>query len=198
MPEINSIENIYFLIFFIVPGLVIMSVRNQFITGMKILNSENVLSFFVVTVIYYAAASPLSIYLLREEGSILKDYIYWIGGVIFIPVVVGIILGIIVQNDVLHSIMRKLGLNPVHAMPTAWDWIFKNMSATHVLVVLKDGTKFAGFCGEASFMSSVQNERDMYIEKVYDIDENNQWHLKNKGVFISAGEVRTIEIWHPE
>ena len=44
-----------------------------------------------------------------------------------------------------------------------------------VLVTLKDGTRFAGYCGPQSFITSDPAERDMYIEQIYDLDADHQW-----------------------
>ena len=43
-----------------------------------------------------------------------------------------------------------------------------------VLVTLKDGTRFAGYCGPQSFISSDPAEHDMYIEQTYDLDADHQ------------------------
>ena len=70
-------------------------------------------------------------------------------------------------------------------MPTQW-----------VLVTLKDGTRFAGYCGPESFMSSDPTERDMYIEQIYDLDSDDNWvNVGKKEVLIASGEIQTIEFW---
>ena len=40
-----------------------------------------------------------------------------------------------------------------------------------VIIILKDGTRFADFYGTESFVSSNQQKRDIYIQWVHDIDE---------------------------
>ena len=66
-----------------------------------------------------------------------------------------------------------------------------------VLVTLKDDTKYAGYCDpESSFFSSEPTERDMYIEYVYNLDDDNKWEpIPGKSVLITRGEVKTIEFW---
>ena len=45
-------------------------------------------------------------------------------------------------------------------------------------------------------MSSDPNERDIYIQWVYEIDDDGKWSARDeRGLFIAAGEVRTIEFW---
>jgi len=95
--------------------------------------------------------------------------------------------------------MRWAGLNAVHEVPSAWDWKFGKGENLWILVKLKDDTEFAGFCGENSFISSDPSERDIFIERVYELDDNNVWHEQaGKGVLIAQGEIRTIEIWSPD
>ena len=81
-------------------------------------------------------------------------------------------------------------------MPTAWDWKFSSMDSQWVLVTLKDDTRFAGYCGPDSFMSSDPIERDIYVQLVYDIDDENNWIPRgDNGVLITSGQVKTIEFW---
>lgn len=45
-------------------------------------------------------------------------------------------------------------------------------------------------------MSSDPLERDIYIERIYDIEEDNRWvSCGEKGLLVAAGEVQTIEFW---
>lgn len=65
-----------------------------------------------------------------------------------------------------------------------------------VLVTLKNGTRFAGFCGTDSFMSSEPAERDLYIQWVYDLDDEDNWQPRGEtGLLIAGGEISTIEFW---
>ena len=91
-------------------------------------------------------------------------------------------------------------MHPVHVILAAWDWKFSSSEQNWVLVTLKGDTKFAGFCGVNSFISSDPNERDIFIGKVYDFDDDkwidNDRIAKNvKSVLITAGEIKTIGFW---
>lgn len=69
------------------------------------------------------------------------------------------------------------------------------MEESWVLVVLKDGTKFAGLSGSSSFMSSDPNERDFYLQQIYEIAPDKTWHATESSLLICSGEIRTIEFW---
>ncbi len=112
------------------------------------------------------------------------------------PAGFGLLLGVNIQKDLFRRALQWCGLYPVHVIPTAWDWKFSGMTDQWVLVTLKNGTRFAGFCGDDSFMSSDPAERDIYVQWVYDIDDEANWNQRGENaVLITAGEISTIEFW---
>ncbi len=196
MPDLMYLENIYLILLFFVPGLVVLFVRSQFVTGAKFPQSAALLPYLAISVIYYAIAFPLIDFVVAIDEPIYAKILAWFSLVFAGPAVLGLVLGINIQKDLFRRLLQRCGLNPVHVIPTAWDWKFGNMTEQWVLVTLKDGTRFAGFCGSASFMSSDPAERDIYIQQVYDVDDDNNWSSSGeKALLITADEVRTIEFW---
>ena len=196
VPDLKSLDNLLLILGFLVPGLIVLFVRSQFITGRRPPHAAALLSYLTVSIIYYALALPLVDFVLSiQEPGYLKA-LAWFGLVFVGPAIFGLLLGINVQQGLLRRFLRWCRLNPVHVMPTAWDWKFGGMKDEWVLVTLKDGTRFAGFCGQHSFMSSDPTERDIYIQWIYDIGDDNKWSSRgDTGVLIAAGEIRTVEFW---
>ena len=60
MPDLKSLENLYLVMGFIVPGLVMTYVRAQFITGRTKALTESVLAFLALSLLYYGPVLPLS------------------------------------------------------------------------------------------------------------------------------------------
>lgn len=175
-------------------GFIVLFVRSQFVTGRRPSHSASLLSYLTVSVIYYALVLPF----VDLESPIVMSgtsaVVTWFALVIFGPALLGLMLGIDVQRNLLRGLLQRVGLNPVHVMPTAWDWKFSGMTDQWVLVTLKDGTRFGGFCGRESFMSSDPGERDVYIQWIYDIDADNNWSSRNeKKVLIAGGEFQSVE-----
>ena len=200
MPDLSSLGNLYLILAFLVPGLIALFVRSQFVTGRTLPHGAPLLSYLTVSIVYYALALPFVdvVVSMREPGY--PKALSWFTLIFVGPAIFGLLLGLNVQKQLLRRLLRWCGLNPVHVMPTAWDWKFGDMREQWVLVTLKDGTRFGGFCGKDSFMSSDPAERDLYIQWVYDIDDENNWTSPGtKGALIGAGEIRTIEFWpyHP-
>jgi len=196
VPEFKSLDNLYLVLGFLVPGLIVVFVRAQFLTGRSPSHSDALLSYLTLSIIYYALVLPLVDYVLSIEDPGYRKAIAWFGLIFVGPAIFGLLLGLNAQKGFLRWILNRCGLNPVHVMPTAWDWKFSNMEPQWVLVTLKDGTRFAGCCSKDSFMSSDPAERDIYIQWIYDIGDDNQWHSRGEnGVLLAAGEIRTIEFW---
>ena len=191
MAKLLSANSLYLILVFIVPGFIALSVRSQFITGrIPSENKASLLSYLTISVIYGALILPFV-----DPELIGKSILIWFVLVFIGPVFLGLLLGINIQKDLVRRFLNRLGLHPVHAIPTAWDWKFSSMPEQWVLVTLKDGTRFGGFYGAQSFTSSSPDERDMYIQWVYDIDEGGIWSVPDSenGLLIAAGEIRTIE-----
>jgi Family of unknown function (DUF6338) len=195
VPDLKSIENVYLVLAFLVPGLIGCFVRAQFITGRTPSHTESALSYLTLSVIYYALALPAVDYALSMQEPGYRKALVWFALVFAGPALFGLVLGLNAQKEITRRLLKRVGLNSVHVMPSAWEWKFGGMKESWVLAVLKDETKFAGYCGTRSFMSSDPKERDLYIEQVFDRDEQNNWHPRESAVLITAGEIRTIEFW---
>ena len=196
MPDLTSLENLYLILGLLVPGLVVLFVRSQFVTGRRPPHAEELLSYLTISAVYYALVLPFVDFVLSVHEPGYFKVLAWFTLIFVGPATLGLLLGINIQKDVLRRGLQWCGLNPVHVMPTAWDWKFGGMTNQWVLVTLKDGTRFAGFCGQESFISSDPTERDIYIQWIYDIDEQDNWSSRGeKGVLLVGGEIQSIEFW---
>ncbi len=196
MPDLNTLDNLYTILGLAVPGLIVLFVRAQFVTGRNPPASAAFLSYCIVSLIYYALVSPFVNLVLSTDKSSFGNAFAWFALIFVGPAVLGFLLGINVQKNLFRRALQRFGLNPVHAIPTAWDWKFGRMGEEWVLVTLKDGTRFAGFCGPESFMSSDPEERDIYIQWIHDIDGENNWSPRGEtDVLITPGEIQSIEFW---
>ena len=194
MPDLN-VDNLSLVLTFIVPGLLILSIRAQFLTGRRPSHSASLLSYLAISALYYALVVP--VILLFIDPSHLTKATWGVIWVFVGPVLSGLLLGIERQQDGLHNLLRLCHLNPVHSMPTAWDWKFtKIRNVEWVLVTLKNGKRFAGRCDCQSFASSDPTERDIYLTSLRNIGEGSAWPLRgDKSVLITSGEISTIVFW---
>lgn len=114
------------------------------------------------------------------------------------PIIIGTLIAKLNQKNVFKNLLNFIGFNPIHPIPTAWDFKFSNTTKqTWVIVTLKDGNTVAGLFGYSSFASSDSTERDIYLEKVYSISEK-QWKLvpRSDGILIRNDQVKYIEFFN--
>ena len=67
------------------------------------------------------------------------------------------------------------------------------MNEQYVLVKLNNGTMFGGFLGANSFISSDPDERDLYIEEIYELDDKDEWITNGHGVYLTGRDISFIE-----
>lgn len=195
MGGLTTLDAIYLALAFIVPGFVLSATRNQFINGQERQGGEQLIRFLTYSAINYAFFSVPIYFALEGNASSGFKAAVWLAAILIGPAILGIISGFATQRGWIRWVFHRCGLHPVHVVPTAWDYQFGKPNDCWVLVVLKDGTRFAGYYGLQSFASSDQKERDLYIENVFDLDDNDKWIPTNKSVFLVGGEIRSIEFW---
>lgn len=210
MADFKGLENFRLILLFVVPGLVALFVRSKFITGRTPSARENLLSFVVLSLVYYSLIVLIIEQALRVTEPWLARASIWILLILVGPAVFGLILGVGAQKEwasrILNSLDRRLGgklqLYLVHVIPAAWDWRFSTLprEGVFVLVTLTSGEKVGGLFGKKSFASSDTGERDVYIEMEWDVSDDGIWKARPEtvGIFIPLREVRYIEFWEPQ
>jgi Family of unknown function (DUF6338) len=200
VPDLKSVESVYLVLGFIVPGMIITLVRAQFFTGRVRSLSENVVSYLALTVLYYGLATPLVEYVLSIQEPGRAKIFAWLALIIVLPAVIGFVVGILGQNDVFRRLLHHFGVNPVHATPSAWDYAFARLRGDHfVMVTLSDGSTVSGVYGSHSFASSDPTERDLFLQEIYDHD-GDSWKKSPEqlAILIPSKEIKHVQIWNPK
>ena len=156
MVAIESTETLYLALGFVVPGLVIFYVRSMFITGRRPTHSENVLTYLVLSAVYYALTIHFIEKILAVEEPWTARAAIWVVLTIVGPALLGLLLGMSTQRQYAKRIADRLNLTLVHVIPAAWDWRFSSLprGGLFVMVTLKGDQTVAGFFGRNSFASS--------------------------------------------
>jgi len=126
-----------------------------------------------------------------------ESLVYWVRILLLLlagPVLIGYLVLLAVRYNIVFRLLEWLELNPVHPTPTAWDWKFPQMSKpAWVVVNLKNGGIILGYYGKNSFAASIPEQRDIYIENIYNMDEDGNWVDLGKGVLVMKDEISSIE-----
>ena len=195
MSEIKSIEQLSLILGYIVPGLIIMWIRAQFLTGRMAPHRDALLSYFTLSVVYLALQGAVTTLATGSAAPLSDQSRYWLPISLMGALCFGCLIGINAAFGWSRQILALCGISLPHVLDSAWDWKFSKFAPSLVLITLKDGSTVAGWCGENSFIGSKAKDPDIYIEQVYDIDEQNNWmaRAENKGIYIAGGEIRSIE-----
>ena len=196
MTEVKSLEQLSIILGYLVPGIIILYVRAQFLTGRIGPHKDALLSYFTLSIIFLTIMNA-GVLLITGNSDPLPDQTrYWLPILLLGASVFGALVGLNASLGLMRRLLGYLRLSLPHALDSAWDWRFSRFPASLMTVTLKDGSRVSGWCGENSFIGSDPKDRDLYIEQVYDVDEDGNWALKtpDKGIYIAGGEVRTIEI----
>ena len=187
------LENLPLILICVVPGLIITWIRSQFLTGRITSHSTTLLFYLAVSFIYNAFAYPVIHYFMPDFQF---NIFVWFGIIIVIPAILGIFSGLEAQNVWVYKLLRFFRINPIHPIETSWDWKFRNITdgGEWIIVTLKTGTKIGGWFGEKSFYSTSSNERDIYIERVYDI-KKDPWEPMDTGILILAKEICDVQFF---
>lgn len=199
MTEVKSLDQLSLILGYVVPGLIILYVRAQFLTGRIAAHKDALLSYFTLSIIYLAIVNAGLAVVTGSSAPLHEQTHYWLPILLVGSVIFGALIGLNASLGITRWCLRKLGVHIPHVMESAWDWRFSRFPESLVTITLKDGSRIYGWCGAGSFIGSDPKDRDLYIEQVYEVDDEGNWTLKTpgKGIYITGGEVRTIELIPP-
>lgn len=191
----NNFEAVYFTVLMLVPGFIMNMGYNYILPLREGQASIFIIRFIVFSCVNYALAWPLI--------NKLAQLRYWeahpfrwslILGVILLllPYVVGVSAGIVTQKDWIRKLLRKITLNPIHPLPTAWEYIMSQESR-YVIITLKNEEVVYGLFSSKSLASSVPTEKDIYLEQIYNLSQTGEWKAQGKGAWINGSEILHIE-----
>ena len=193
MDNLLSPDALNIAIMFIVPGYIISIFRAHFIVGQKAQGVDYSIKLITLSALNFLVSGWMIYLAIAWNWDAALRAFVWLVVLGISPALLGILSGCASKKQWARWFYDKLGLEPLHVMPTSWDYQFSNLKGTWLFVVLKDDTTFAGYWGGRSFASSDSARRDLLIEKVYDVPEEGPWIETKKSLLISAGEIRTIE-----
>jgi len=200
---IDGPTTLFYTLSFLVPGFILHSVAGIFVPQRTDDTGASFLRYLTWSCINYAPWVWL-IYLVLTldffHSSPLAAAGAWMWVTFVSPVAMGVLLGHSERNEWARKLLQRMGLRPIHSIPAAWDYKFGKQEARWLLVTLKDGAQVAGFFGSESFASSDPNERDLYLQWIYQVSEKGDRErvTNSDGMLIKGEEIRHVEFWYDE
>lgn len=195
---IGSFEVVLYTCVFLLPGFIIRSILDSLVPPSRHNEAKYFLSCLLYSIVNCSIWSWAYLLLIQ---NVEKDLVHYLIGLLIITIVgaaiVGVIIGLIKQKDLVKWIFSKFGVEKIHSTPAAWDYYFSKQEETWIIVTLKSGKIIYGKYSNKSFASSDPEERDLYIEQTYSVTDDLQWveDKKSKGILISKEEIETIEFF---
>lgn len=192
MDDIWEINKLLLFIVFVIPGFISIRIHDLFIPTEQRESSKLIIEAIGFSCINYALLS-WSIYFISKY-DVSKQYpflfAFFLIGILFIfPVIWPIIYIKIRKSKFVTNIVP-------HPIPKPWDYIFGKREAFWLVIYLTDGTRVGGRYDTDSFTSSFPEDEQIYIQEVWNIDDNNKFLTKrtrSRGMLISSKDIKAIE-----
>lgn len=125
-------------------------------------------------------------------------------GKIFVSIIFALILGIVLaclkQYNVVGKFLNFFTLTTRTSLKTSWEYALINRCNCFVVVHLTDGKVFRGFYGVSSHASDYYEQLDLFLERVYTLDEESRWihNSEINGLYIPFKDIQAIEFMSNE
>lgn len=190
----ENLEFVFYTGIFLLPGYIIKSVLDYLVPPQRHNDAKYYMFCFFFSVLNLAVWSWLYVIILTKVPS--QSGWHWV--CLLLITLLGssglaVVIGVIRQKGWMRSLLSWL--QPSHPCPTAWDYQFSRQGEAWVIVTLDNGRMICGKYGKESFASSDMDNRDLYIEDVYTIGDDQKWTRtdNNLGVLIPGKSISYIE-----
>ncbi|MEM1386808.1 MAG: DUF6338 family protein [Pseudomonadota bacterium] len=197
MQQLVSPDTFEFFARYLLAGFVIISVRAGFIRGERPQPSERFFEAVVLSLvnqaIFYAISSAWSglgfpLFGTPSVGLIIEAVV--------LPSALGVIAGWYLMKGWNSALLRRLAMPIEHPIDRAYDFAFeRHLDGCFVIITYEDGTRVHGRFGQHSLAANDQNRSDIYLERLYNVDEDLQWSAPHPGRsgLVSLRGLRSIE-----
>ncbi|MCG2685143.1 MAG: DUF6338 family protein [Planctomycetales bacterium] len=202
--ELSSLEAVFYAINFLVPGFIIELMLSALVPRRTEPEKLLLVRFLTFSCLNHALWSWLIILVLQAEFFTkhpIRSAIAWAVVILISPILLGLLIGCLHQRNLIRKALQRLGFNPLHVIPTSWDWKFSNIQQpVWVLVTLMDGSSVCGLFGSGSFASTDPQDRDLYIQEVWRHNKDGRSLIveRTDGIIIRGDSIKHIEFWRDE
>ncbi|TCW29025.1 DUF6338 family protein [Christensenella hongkongensis] len=198
---IESMDIIILTCFFLIPGFIITGIMNSLSPHKAESDGKSFLRFLLYSVLDCGVWSWLYVILWTSNLYTNNTALFWFLCAMITVIgaaIIGTIIGLITKKALVMKFFSLFRIDISHPIPASWDYKFSNISDyRYVIITLNDGSTVAGLFSSKSFASSDCDERDIYLEKTYIIDDDSKWNESKctDGMLILASSIRTIEFF---
>lgn len=201
----TTFEALLVLILFVLPGFILMRVITKARPHSETSDFRFIVSAILFGTIVHAIFGwwTIDVYLSYTAETLSEDgfwsfYLWFVGVILVAPTIFGFVLGKLAEVAWIDNLLVMFGLSVSDRMPTAWDEVFGSGKGYWIIVELNDGRKLGGFYSTNSFVSASPNPRDIYIEQVWEVGEDDNFLYQiepDEGIWIEGAQIRLLKFF---
>lgn len=196
----ETFEMVFYTVVFLVPGFVMAHIIDSINPRTKVDYGYHAIRCLYLSLLADASGCWI-INLFAKVRDVLSDQLYWIllfASLMLFASILAALLGCVKYHQLWRRLLRKFGIYSSHSIPYAWDYAFSRNDYYYVYITLVDGAQIYGLYADKSFSSSEPDDRDIYLEKIFDVKEEKGTvelieRQKTKGMLIRGNQISTIE-----
>lgn len=208
-----TIEAFVIFLIFIVPGVVATRALKGVVPFAFQSQIEFVVLSLIISLVIHLSAAFVTVdavwlpLLSIQGGSVIGnisnlDYsviVLWLSFILFVaPLFLGYLLGELLRQGKLQSILGKIGLSHAQLTPTAWDWFFMRQEGCWVVAEFADGRRIGGVYEYRSLASLSPHKRDLFLEREYAVQDDmtiGDEVPNSNGLWINGDSIRSLHFF---
>jgi hypothetical protein len=196
MSQLLSPDSFEFFSRYILAGYVIIIIRSRFASTQRAKTSDLIVEAVILSLINQLVFQ-IAIWSLPEPWlTVFDSRALLFSEILVLPSLLGLVLGLNLSRGWNNAVLRRLSMPITQPVHRAHDYAFThNRSAGLIILTYFDGTVVYGYFGEQSLAASDAERSDIFLERLYDVNEDGQWIelIPTRGALLSLVSVRSIE-----
>jgi len=178
----NKPQILVLLLFLVLPGFLVVRVFDRLHPGeprstVQLIIEAGIFSLSILAIWFMPTL------VLLQLGP---DLPYWLYHLLFFALILlGVFATPLLIVYILHRLELRGTLKPLRPepSPTPSDWIFSGSPDDHYYVLFhrKEGKDLGGYFGERSFAATSANGQEIYVEEVWQLDEDGKFIERVEG-----------------
>lgn len=211
----NIARYIDLIVLLLLPGFISSGLYNILCQKERILNSQFRYTILVWGALNYVLIYPFTRTIHLHELKLHTYYFY----IFVVPCLTGLVISLLryLLPEIISSMLKNIikpcdsdkdskistMLNSLkkfeigQVWPTPWNKVFSQIKGYWIRVYLKNGSLIGGVLEKGSYMSAYPTEEQIYLQKVWILDENKNFKAPvedSEGIIIFKDEILAVEL----